>query len=175
MSNMNQPSRLLDAVGYAPQPAQPQPQQSYMRPADAPPQQWAPPIDERHAPPPVQPAVAAPQPPAPQAPPPAAAASKEAAEVVLSKAYMAHGEPVTRFTLRKPLTREIRQCGNPLRPILNDDGTIRDVDVKWDVVAQYVPLLSNPPLPPPTVDQFEFWDLDACARALAPFFIRLAD
>ncbi len=103
-----------------------------------------------------------------------APANPDFAEVVLSKPYMAHGEPVQRFQLRRPVTREIKQCGNPLRPVLDDTGRIANIEVRWDVIALYVPLLSNPPLPPATVDQFEFFDLDACAAALSPFFIRLS-
>lgn len=95
-------------------------------------------------------------------------------EIILSKAYIAHGEPVKRFKIRKPTTREIRECGVPLKLNTDENGRIVDVEMKWDVIAKYVVLLSEPPLPASTVDQFEFFDLDACGAVIRPFFVRLA-
>lgn len=94
--------------------------------------------------------------------------------VVLSKPYMAHGEPVHSITLRKPTTREIKVCGTPLRVLTDANGRIQDIEMKWDVVAKYIPLLATPPLPPSTVDEFDYFDLDSCGAVLAPFFVRLA-
>ncbi|CAN0490298.1 unnamed protein product, partial [Phaeothamnion confervicola] len=64
--------------------------------------------------------------------------------------------------------------GNPLKLITATDGTIVDIEMKWDIVARYVSLLATPPMPPSTVDQLEFFDLDACAAVIARFFVRLA-
>lgn len=94
--------------------------------------------------------------------------------VVFSKAYQAHGEDVRRIRLRRPVTKDIKVCGTPIRPHIGDDGRIVDIEIKWDVVARYIPLLSDPPLPPSTVDKMEFFDLDACAGVLARFFVRTA-
>jgi len=94
-------------------------------------------------------------------------------EVVFSKPYRAHDETVTRITLRRPTTREIKVCGSPLRIVSGPDGRVLDIEMKWDVVAKYIPLLSSPPLPPSTVDDLDYFDLDACGAVLAPFFVRL--
>jgi hypothetical protein len=104
---------------------------------------------------------------------PAAPVLPDRVEVTFSKPYMAHGEPVRRIMLRRPVTREIKQFGSPVRLKLDDEGRIDEIDCKWDVVASYIPVLSDPPLPPSTVDQLEFVDLDACAGALGPFFMTL--
>lgn len=94
--------------------------------------------------------------------------------VVLSKPYTAFGEPVTRIRLRRPVTKDIKVCGNPILPVLAANGTLDRLEIKWDVIAKYIPLLAEPPLTPATVDQFEFADLDACAGVIARFFVRLA-
>lgn len=95
-------------------------------------------------------------------------------EVVLSRAYMAHGELVDKITLRRPTTREIKKCGVPIKVQADGMGRIIDMEMKWDVVAAYIPLLASPPLPASTVDEFDYFDLDACGAVLAPFFVRLA-
>lgn len=92
--------------------------------------------------------------------------------VELSKPYRAYDIEVTRIKLRRPLTREIKKCGNPLKLTTGVDGRVTDIDVRWDVVAAYIPLLASPPLPQSTVDEFEFVDLDACAAVIASFFAR---
>jgi len=94
--------------------------------------------------------------------------------VVLSRAYMAFGEPVTRLKLRRPVTKDIRVCGNPLKPVLGPDGTIVDLEIKWDVIARYIPLLAEPKMTDGDVDKFEYIDLDACAAVISRFFVRLA-
>lgn len=166
-----QPAPTPAAEAYAPQPV--------MRPA---PQGYQP----QHAPQtyaqaPVAAQVAAAPPVAPvqhhpAAPAPVAAPSKPADpnEVILSKAYFAHDEEIDRITLRKPVTRDIKHLGNPLRVVTAPDGTIQDFEVRWDLVAKYITALASPPLPPSTVDQFEFFDLDACAAVIARFFVKLA-
>lgn len=92
--------------------------------------------------------------------------------VHFTKSYMAHGQPVDRITLRKPVTRDIRKAGTPFKVILEDDQkTVRDVEYRWDAVASYVSMLSEPTLPPSTVDSLEFEDLARCAGVLVGFFL----
>lgn len=102
----------------------------------------------------------------------AAAADDDDGVVILSKPYLAYDVDVSRIKLRRPLTREIKKCGNPLKLTTGADGRVTDIDVRWDVIAAYIPLLASPPLPQSTVDQFEFVDLDACAAVIASFFAR---
>lgn len=92
--------------------------------------------------------------------------------VELSRPYRAYDIDVSKITLRRPVTRDIKRCGNPLKLTTGADGRVTDIDVRWDVVAAYIPLLASPPLPQSTVDEFEFVDLDACAAVIAGFFAR---
>lgn len=94
--------------------------------------------------------------------------------VVLSKPYMAYGEPVTRVRLRRPVTKDIKNIGNPFKLTMAPNGTIADIEIKYSVVSAYIPLLADPPLTPATVDQFEFVDLDNCAGVIAGFFVKTA-
>lgn len=112
-------------------------------------------------------AAAAPSPPSP--PPP-----RDPNVVVFGQTYMAHGEPVKQIRLRKPVTREIRKHGNPLKLAQDANGMAVVSDLDWDRVARYVVDLSDPPLPPSTVDQLDYFDLDACAGVITGFFVRFA-
>lgn len=182
MNDYNRDVRQLGGEAYAPQAApahapqhwqQPAPS---MRPAPAeygqpgpvsPPAQFAPPVPP-----------APPQEPLGSAPAAVAAAHGQPAPSVpegvveLSKAYRAHDADVKRIRIRPPITKDIRNIGNPVKIKLTGDGKIDDLDIKWDRIAAYVVALSDPPLPPSTVDQFSFEDLDACAGIIAPFFVR---
>lgn len=159
---------------YEPQPmARPAPQGFQPRPATPQPHalsQHATPYVPPQAPMPVVHAPLAHKAPAPAA----ATASDDENLVILTRPYQAHDELVDRIRLRRPITRDIKQCGNPLKVVTAPDGTIEDLEMKWDVVAKYVTLLASPPMPPSTVDQFDFFDLDACAAVIARFFVRLA-
>lgn len=175
-----QPAQFAPAPYVAPQPVIPQfgaqPAPGYAQPY--PPQQ-PPAYPVQHAPP----APPAYQPPQPAAAPAAVAAAQGAPQamkgeaedysvVEFSKPYRAHDMTVQSVKLRKPLAREIRKFGNPLRPRM-DAGGIADVEMNWDAICNYVVALSDPPLPPSTVEQFEYFDLDACAGGIARFFVRL--
>jgi hypothetical protein len=118
-------------------------------------------------------AVSAPEAPVqPPAPSPAAPALKPG-EVVLSRAYRAHDIEVSRITLRAPVGRDIKAIGNPVKLRFDATGRIEDIDMHYDRVMQYIVMLASPPLPPSTVDEFAFDDIDACAGVLAPFFVKL--
>jgi len=166
-----QPAPTPAAEAYAPQPVMRSAPQGY-QPQPAP---------QTYAQAPVAAQVAAAPPVAPvqhypAAPAPVAAPAKPADpnEVILSKAYFAHDEEIDRITLRKPVTRDIKKLGNPVKIQTNAEGVIVDMDMRWDLVAKYISVLATPPLPPSTVDQFEYEDLDACAGVIAGFFVKLA-
>ncbi|CAN0416382.1 unnamed protein product, partial [Phaeothamnion confervicola] len=93
--------------------------------------------------------------------------------IELSRAYEVHGEPLKRFTMRKPVAREIGKIGNPLKFDISEDGRITEVEARWDRVMKYITALSNPQIPPSIVEQFEYEDLDACAAFLGPFFLKV--
>jgi hypothetical protein len=91
--------------------------------------------------------------------------------VGLSKPYLAFGEPVHRVRLRKPIARDVKKCGYPIRPVFSDDGlTMKGYEILPDVVMKYIPLLADPPLTPATVDQLEIVDLNAFSTVINRFF-----
>lgn len=101
------------------------------------------------------------------------APSAEDGVVHLSRGYRAHDlDDLRVIKLRRPVGRDIKRCGNPARYETDAQGRITNIEVKWDVVAAYIPLLASPPVPSATVDEFEFEDLDACAAVIVPFFVR---
>lgn len=158
----NDPYRSGGSEYGAPYAQQPQPS---MRPAGAnPPAAYPAHVDEPWG-------KGAPAPPAVATAP--AAPAEDPNVVIFSRAYEAHGDEIRRITLRKPVTKEIVKCGNPLKFDTDDVGRIRDIEVKYDVVAKYIPLLSTPPLPPSTVANLEFFDLDACAGVICSFFVKI--
>lgn len=91
--------------------------------------------------------------------------------VILSRPYYALGEEVTRVRLRKPVARDVKKCGYPLRPVFADDGmSMKGYDILPDVIVKYIPLLSDPMLTPATVDQLEIGDLNAFSTVINRFF-----
>lgn len=121
----------------------------------------------------------------PPAPAPAVAAgnggpvvARDRNAVVFANPYIAYGEPVTRVEFRRPLAKDVAKHGNPIKPVFGSspDGReiLLDVEIKWDVVVALIPALSRPPLPPSTVDQLEWEDLDACAGVICGFFMKTA-
>lgn len=127
--------------------------------------EYVPPVERRTAPAPRQP-LARP------APATSVAATEAHTEVVLTREYQAYEIAVRRITLRQPVGRDIAKCGNPLKVMTGADGRVTDIEVKWDVVAKYIPLLASPPMPASTVDSFVFDDLDACAAVIVGFFVK---
>ncbi|MBL8565884.1 MAG: phage tail assembly protein [Hyphomicrobiaceae bacterium] len=138
-----------------------------------------PPIDQRTAPPrpsvrpaPTRGAMEAAEPfPAIAATPGEFSADVDDGAIALSRTYRAYDTEVSRIKLRRPLARDIKQHGNPLKLTTGPDGRVAEIEVRWDAVAAYVSALASPPLPPSTVDEFEFIDLDACAAVIARFFV----
>lgn len=101
----------------------------------------------------------------------AGTAATDPALVVLSRAYEAHDLSVQAVRFRKPTTKDLRKCGYPMRNALNVAGSAVGIDELPDVVAKYVTLLSDPPLPPSTVDQFELDDFSKCSAVILGFFL----
>lgn len=103
--------------------------------------------------------------------PTSAPADEDPNLVVLSKPYPAFDLIVTRVRLRKPVARDVKKCGYPLRPVFAEDGgSLKGYDILPDVIVKYIPLLSDPPLPPNTVDQLEISDLNAFSTVINRFF-----
>ena len=188
---MSDDTRRLDTTGYVRDPrlqAAAAPPEQRMRTRPAPSAMALPQhddglepdieIDDEDEAPPAPPPARAPRPaarPAAGAAPaaPAPAQPAETAVIELSRPYMVHGEPLKRFSMRKPVAREIGKIGNPLKFEIGEDGRIAEIEARWDRVIRYVTALSDPMIPPSTVEEFEFADLDTCAAFLGPFFLKV--
>jgi hypothetical protein len=110
-------------------------------------------------------------PPAPRPAPPAAAAAAGGPVVTLTRPYQAHDVDVQSVRFRKPTTKDLRKCGYPMRNATNANGVPVAMEELPDVVARYVSALSDPPLPPSTVDQFELEDFSRCSAVILGFFL----
>jgi len=153
---------------YEPQPmARPAPQGFQPRPATPQPHALS-----QHATPYVP--LQAPMPPAPVV---AAAVARPDAQqpdkgvVELTRSYDAHDVAVKVVRFRKPTTKDLRKCGYPMRNVVNVGGNVSGIDEIPDIVARYITVLSDPPLPPSTVDQFELEDFSRCSAVIIGFFL----
>lgn len=174
-----QPPRRVDTSHYA-QPAQRQPDApaDYYQPAP-PPGPVVPAFAARPAVPPpdmsLQPvppgAVVAAQPVAPPSAPSGRVDAPDYSVRTLSRPYKAHDLDVKVVRLRKPLTAEIRKYGSPIHQFVDERG-LQQFDIKWDTIANYVAVLSDPPLPPSTINAFDFEDLDEVGGGIIRFFIK---
>jgi len=91
--------------------------------------------------------------------------------VKLSRAYKAHDVDVQVVTFRKYTVKELRKVGYPLRNVFGPDGMPAGLDELPDVVARYMSVLSEPPLPPSTIDAMDVDDFALCSRAILLFFV----
>jgi hypothetical protein len=112
----------------------------------------------------------------------ASAADAEATEpgvVVLSRDYLAHGDAIRRIRFRRPTANDLMKCGHPLNFVYDDVGKLVDVRFIYDIIGKYVVALGtgehagkSTPIPSATVQQFEIWDLEACAEVIGRFFVK---
>lgn len=91
--------------------------------------------------------------------------------VVLDHPVSAHGEEVRHVRFRKPTTKDLRIAGYPMRNVLGADGRVTAIEELPDVVAKYVSLLSEPPLPPSSVNSMDIDDFSKCSGAVLAFFL----
>lgn len=171
--NQNQPPQRIDSSGLAPHTAAPPIHERYRQPGEP-----APGAQTYHqAPPSSSPQYSNEPDDAPVAPNlgVAGAVALDVGHVRLSRHYRAHDVDVIEIRFRKPTAKDLRQAGNPFKieatGLPNGDAIIDKIETDWEKVVKVVALLSDPPLPPSTVDQFDLADLDACAECLVPFFM----
>lgn len=88
--------------------------------------------------------------------------------VALSKPIPAHGEEVTELTFREPTVKDVRQIGLPQRLWPSGDGDSVSVEVRADVVGQYIARLAAVPLS--SVDKLSIADFNACMGVVMGFF-----
>lgn len=90
-------------------------------------------------------------------------ADNDSIKVPLSKPVMPYGETVTEVTLRRPTTKELRECGQPYR--LEGGGLQAD----YVACAKLLTKVCTPPLPAPTIDELDPGDFDDMAMILVGF------
>lgn len=88
--------------------------------------------------------------------------------VTLSKAINAHGEELTELNFREPTVKDIRQIGLPQRLMPSTDGDSVAIDVRADIVAQYIARLAA--IPMSSVDQLAIADFNVCMGVVMGFF-----
>ena len=88
--------------------------------------------------------------------------------VQLSKPITAHGEETSELTFREPTVKDIRQIGLPQRLVPSADGESVSVEVRADIVGQYIARLAAVPLS--SVDQLAIKDFNVCMGVVMGFF-----
>lgn len=93
-------------------------------------------------------------------------------EVVFSRSYKAHDADVRRVRFREPNTGDLRKAGFPLRNVVTPGVGITAIEELPDVVCKYICALSDPPLPPSTVNALDLDDFARCQQVIMGFFLK---
>ena len=88
--------------------------------------------------------------------------------IVLGKPVTAHGEEIDHITLRAPTTADLIELGQPMRLIPGDGMTDPAIDVRMNVVANYVARLATIPLS--SVKAMSLSDFGKATQAVLGFF-----
>ena len=88
--------------------------------------------------------------------------------IQLSRPITAHGEETSELNFREPTVKDIRQIGLPQRLVPSTDGESVSVEVRADIVGQYIARLAAIPLS--SVDQLAIRDFNACMGVVMGFF-----
>ena len=88
--------------------------------------------------------------------------------IPLTRAVIAYGQEISRLMLRKPTSGDLIDLGQPMRllPGIGTDETA--IDVRMNVVAQYIVRLAAVPMS--TVRSLELADLSAATQKVLGFF-----
>lgn len=84
-------------------------------------------------------------------------------EVTLFTPVRPYGETVTKVTIRRPTTKELRECGQPY--VLTDSGIKAD----YEACKKLLTRVCDPPLPSATVNELDGADFDDMAMMLVGF------
>ncbi len=82
--------------------------------------------------------------------------------ITLSRPLEAHGETISRLSLREPNGGDIKVCGYPLQ--IADGAAVPLAGA----ICKYIARLGN--IPPSTVDKLTPADFNACLAAIVDFF-----
>jgi hypothetical protein len=88
-------------------------------------------------------------------------------KLVLAVPVKPYGEEVKEVTLRRPTTKELRQCGQPYMMVQGGGGTA--MQANYDACAKLLTMVCDPPLPAGTVDTLDAADFDDMAMILMGF------
>lgn len=88
--------------------------------------------------------------------------------IVLGKPVTAHGEEIDHITLRAPTTADLIELGQPMRLIPGDGMTDPAIDVRMNVVANYVARLATIPLS--SVKAMSLSDFGKATQVVLGFF-----
>jgi hypothetical protein len=91
-------------------------------------------------------------------------------DIKLSTPVEAHGKTVDTLTFRKPMGRDIRECGSPqYRSVDESAPTLMRIETNAGAMAKYISRLGN--IPPSSVDRLSAADWLSCAGAVLGFFM----
>ncbi len=90
----------------------------------------------------------------------------ESLTVTLRKPVQAHGEELSRISMREPTPADLMELGSPMLMIPGSDGGV-GLDIRHGVVARYISRLGGIPLS--SVKEMNITDFMACSGALLPF------
>ena len=88
--------------------------------------------------------------------------------IVLSKPITAHGEEVDQITLRQPTTADLIDMGQPMRLLPGNGLDEAAIEVRMNVVANYVARLAAIPLS--SVKALSLSDFGKATQAVLGFF-----
>ncbi len=88
--------------------------------------------------------------------------------IVLSKPITAHGEEVDQITLRQPTTADLIDLGQPMRLLPGNGLDEAAIEVRMNVVANYVARLAAIPLS--SVKALSLSDFGKATQAVLGFF-----
>lgn len=88
-------------------------------------------------------------------------------KVTLAVPVKPYGEEVREVAIRRPTTKELRQCGQPY--VLTSGGGSGGIKADYDACARLLTLVCDPPLPAATVDTLDAADFDDMAMILVGF------
>ena len=88
--------------------------------------------------------------------------------IQLSRPITAHGEETSELNFREPTVKDIRQIGLPQRLVPSTNSESVSVEVRADIVGQYIARLAAVPLS--SVDQLAIRDFNACMGVVMGFF-----
>ena len=87
--------------------------------------------------------------------------------ITLTKPIKAHNEEINEIALREPTTDERILIGDPQMLVVMDNN-LTGIKVLYPVIREYIVKLAG--IPPSSVSQMAWRDIQACSKAILGFF-----